>query len=396
QRRFGQMIKWVNQGLSGIKEAKVLGIESFFVDAYSENNKGYTSARRTLLTVTEMPRLFFEAVAVGGLLIVVLVMLAQNRDLKSVLPTIAIFAAAAFRLMPAMTRIVKTTNMIKHFRPSFDVVFCDLRRFEGAATREDERGTPPPIPFHSAIELRGLGFRYSPESPPVLEDLDLCVEKNRTVAFVGPSGTGKTTLVDIILGLLPPSEGQVLVDGTDVQENMSAWQRTIGYIPQVIFLMDDTIRRNVAFGVPDDRIDDEDIWRALASAQLDEFARGLPEGLESMVGESGVRLSGGQRQRVGIARALYRDPDVLIFDEATSSLDQETELEINQTLSRLGGNKTILIIAHRLKTVESCDHIFFLKDGLLAASGTFGELLESSPEFRRMAGMDLQSAGAGS
>jgi len=377
QQSFGSMVKWVNQGLGGIKETKVLGHESYFVDAYSESCAAYTNDRRTILTVNELPRFFFETIAVGGMLVVILVFLAQEREIATILPTLALFAAATFRLMPAMTRILRTTSMIRHFRPSLDVVHADLAELE----TEQKRTNGEPFPFEQEMELRDVSFRYAAESDLVLNGVSLRIGRNETVGFVGSSGAGKTTIVDLILGLLPPDAGAVLADGRDIRENVGAWQRNFGYIPQDIYLIDDTIRRNVAYGYPDDEIDDDAVRRALAAAKLD-------RDLDGVVGERGIQLSGGQRQRIGIARALYRDPSVLILDEATSSLDRETEREIGETIQGLRGGRTILIIAHRFSMVRGCDRVFFLDRGRVAAEGTFDEIAAKSSEFRKMAELE--------
>ncbi|MHC4817251.1 MAG: ABC transporter ATP-binding protein [Planctomycetota bacterium] len=388
QGQFGEMIKWVNQGLGGIKETKVLGIEPYFIDNYSKGATRYTRARRIIQTLNEIPRLFFETIAIGGMLIVIVAILAQGREIGSIVPTLALFAAAAFRLMPAMSRIARSANLIKHFRPSFDVVHedLDLLRQEPEVIEAKEPAGEA-FPFADRIEIEGLTFRYAPEGEPVLEDVSLSIQKEQSVAFVGRSGAGKTTIVDILLGLFPPDAGHVRVDGRDIREDLAAWRRSFGYIPQTIYLTDDTIRRNVAFGIPDDRIDEEAVWNALGGARLGEFVRDLPEGLDTSVGETGVRLSGGQRQRIGIARALYHDPAILVLDEATSALDHETEKEVNETVRGVMTGKTVIVIAHRLSTVSHCDVVFFLKDGRVEDKGRLEDLAERSRDFQRMAGL---------
>jgi len=388
QQSFGEMIKWVTQALTGIKETKVTGTERFFVDTFAVHSRRFSRARRILSTINDLPPLFFETAAVVGMLTVVVVLILAGK-LDTAIATIAVFAMAAFRLMPSMARIIRSSNLIKHFRPSFDVVFQDLAYVREFAQQSHNPTEVEPWSLEDHIRFESLGFRYTDDGPMVLDDVDLVIRKNQSVAFAGPSGAGKTTLVDLMLGLLPPTTGRILADGADIAENLAAWQRNIGYVPQSIHLIDDSIRRNVAFGCPDARIDDELVWRALADAELDEFVRGLPAGLDTSVGESGVRMSGGQRQRIGIARALYRDPGILVLDEATSSLDRETESAIAETVSSLRGHKTVISIAHRLKTIESCDPIFYFEGGRLTASGTYPELVESCPGFRRMAGISV-------
>ena len=389
----GQMVKWVNQGLAGIKETKILGNEEFFLDKYGRYCGEYVRSRRFTATVQELPRMFLETLAVGGLLTIILLFLLQKRDVQSIIPLIALFAAAAFRIIPATNRIIRSMTVIKQYTPAIDDVLKDLQIIETVsgkyppAKRKAEEDLTKEVPlFRSGIALEGICYRYPGTQGEVLEGISLTIHRGQSVAFVGPSGAGKTTAVDIILGLLMPEKGQVLVDGRDIQENLPGWQKLFGYIPQSIYLIDDTIRSNVAFGVRDRLVDDDAVWRALRLAQLDEFVLNLPEGLETCVGESGVRLSGGQRQRVGIARALYHQPQILVLDEATSSLDNETEQAVSDAISLLSGEKTIIIIAHRLSTVEHCDQLFFFKEGRLVDSGTFSHLIESSSAFQAMAG----------
>ena len=235
--------------------------------------------------------------------------------------------------------------------------------------------------------MEGVGFYYENAKTPALEHVSLSILKNSLVGFIGPSGAGKTTAVDIILGLLEPSSGRVLVDGADIHSHLKSWQSTVGYIPQTIYLCDDTIRNNVAFGLDEKEISDEKVWHSLRLAQLDEFVRSLPQGIETTVGERGVRISGGQRQRIGIARAVYHDPQVIVMDEATAALDNETERLFMEALTGLSGQKTIIVIAHRLTTVQQCDKIFFLKDGKLVSEGKYLELSRDCQEFRKMAGV---------
>jgi ABC-type multidrug transport system fused ATPase/permease subunit len=253
-----------------------------------------------------------------------------------------------------------------------------------AQSSEQTQAMGAPIEFESAIRLENLGFRYPQDTTDSLRDVSLEIPRGARVAFVGSSGAGKTTLANLVLGLLQPTSGRILVDGVDVRENLRAWQDHLGYIPQDIFLIDDTIRRNVAFGLPDEQIDDAAVWRALEAAQLTAFVRELSSGLDAQVGERGVRISAGQRQRIGIARALYHDPDVLVLDEATAALDNETERLFVAAINSLARRKTILIIAHRLSTVRDCDTIYLMQNGRVAASGTFDQLLAAEPAFSQL------------
>ena len=245
-------------------------------------------------------------------------------------------------------------------------------------------GPDAALPFHESLRVEGLGYRYPNAPTQSLDGVTLTIPKNASVGFIGSSGAGKTTIVDVVLGLLTPTEGRVLVDGVDIQDRLSAWQRKIGYIPQSIYLTDDSVRRNVAFGVDADEIDDAAVWAALEAAQLRELVESMEGGLDAIVGERGVRLSGGQRQRIGIARALYHDPEVIVMDEATSALDNRTERNFVEALERLQGERTLLIIAHRLSTVRNCDTLFMLEDGRLVAQGSYDELVARSDAFRAM------------
>jgi len=374
QASLAEMLKWVNQGLGALKETRVRGAEGFFVGRYREHCAEYSGARRVLQTVNEYPRLVLETAAVAGVVLVIVAALLRGGDAQALIPLVALFAAASFRLLPSMTRIIRSVHLIKHFRPSFDAVCGDLELLRRVPDTVLEPGSGARMPMRERIELRDVVFGYAGSAEPVLDGVSLVIERGRCVAIVGSSGAGKTTLVDLVLGLFSPTSGAILADGRDVREDPDGWRRNFGYIPQDIYLTDDTIRRNVAFGVPDTAIDDAAVRRALTAAQLDEFVAGLPGGLDHVVGEGGVRLSGGQRQRIGIARALYHDPPVLVMDEATSALDAHTEREINETILRLAGKRTVIVIAHRLATVERCDRLFFLKDGRLLAEGTYEDL----------------------
>ena len=382
QIRLSEMIQWVQQGLGGVKEAKVLGRERFFVEAYRTASRGYARAMLVLRTASEVPRLSIEGLAVSGLLVFIVTMLSRGQDMRLVLPTMSVFALASMRLMASLNRVLAALTFIRYYAPSVDVVYRDLtalRQPDPAHTAADEE-----LRFTRAIELRDICFRYPGANEPALNDVSLTIEKGQSVGIVGPSGSGKTTLVDVIVGLLPPAAGSVRVDGVDVATRPAAWQRTIGYIPQPIYLCDDTVRRNVAFGLADEHVDDARVWCALRAAQLEEFVAGLPEGLGNRMGEHGVKVSAGQRQRIGIARALYHDPSVLVLDEATSALDSATEAEVTRALAELRRRKTVIIIAHRLSTVRDCDVLFLLKDGALTAAGDYEAMLHTSREFRDM------------
>ncbi len=387
QHSFGQMVKWVNQGLGALKETRVRGVEEFFIERYARECAEYARARRTLQTVTEVPRLLLETVAVGGVVGVMLVAVARGEDAAALVPLVALFGAAAFRLLPAFTRIIRSLHLVRHFRPSLDTVLADMRLLDGIPEAESSHAGAEAarVALVRDLEFRDVGFGYAGAQEPVLRGVSFRIERGQCVGIVGSSGAGKTTVVDLMLGLFAPTTGGIFADGRDVGGDLVGWRRNFGYIPQEIYLTDDTIRRNVAFGVPDHAIDDDAIWRALRAARLDDFTRQLSGQLDHEVGEGGVRISGGQRQRLGIARALYHDPAILVMDEATSALDAQTERAITETTLRLAGERTVIIIAHRLSTLEGCDRLLFLKDGVVEAEGSYAELATDSSSFRAMA-----------
>ena len=353
QRYRTEMFQWISRGLAGFKEITVLGRQRFFADSFAKNSVDCARAVTVFQATAQVPRLFIETIAVAAVMLIVVMIVAQGRRLDGVLPVLALFAAATFRLIPSLSRIVHAFSIIRYYKPAIGVVYDDLRALE--AQRGSEPGTPEgEVRFERAIELRNVSYAY-PGGEPVLRDLSLTIAKGRSVALAGPSGAGKTTVADLIIGLLQPTSGEVTVDGRRLDGRMAAWQRQIGYVPQHIYLSDDTVRRNVAFGVSDDEIDDARVWSVLAQAQLAELVASFPDGLDTRVGERGARLSGGQRQRLGIARALYHGPTLLVMDEATSALDDETVVAVTAAIERLRGAMTIVVIAHRASTVAKCD-----------------------------------------
>jgi ATP-binding cassette subfamily C protein len=381
----GEMFKWAAQALGGIKETIILGREQFFIDTYARHMAAFSRSDTLLQAIGTLPRLFVEALVICGLVLVVVVLVRSGTPLGAVFPTLALFGVAALRLMPSVTRILGALTIIKFHQPVVDAVARDLA--EGGA----KQGLPGPaaaprVALTGQIEARAVSYTYAGASVPALREISIRIAKGSMVAFVGRSGAGKSTLVDLLIGLHPPSGGAVLVDGRDIAAQVGGWQQNIGYVPQSIFLTDDTLRRNVAFGLDDEKIDDAGVMRALEAAQLGDFVRSLPEGLDAMVGERGSRLSGGQRQRIGIARALYRDPEVLVLDEPTTALDRPTADDVAAVLVSLAGRKTLLLIAHQMSTVRLCQKIFLLRDGALAAEGSYGDLAASHPEFQSLVG----------
>ncbi|MGG4167737.1 ABC transporter ATP-binding protein [Rossellomorea vietnamensis] len=377
----GLMIKWVNQGLGASKEVKVAGNEKFFINSYAYQSQIKANNSRYMKMLEQVPRLFIETLLVSVVLITMLIIVFQDRSTSELISTMALFAMAAFRLMPSITRVVSLITTIKYSQPALAVVYNDLFLNKGkkqvnAKSSHTKTSKNVSKTFYDSIELKNVSFRYPNQKNYSVKEASLTIPIGQSVAFIGESGAGKTTIVDIILGLFTPEKGQVLVDGINLEEQKSNWQKKIGYIPQSIFLSDDTIRGNIAFGVDNKDIDEEAVWRALEQAQLKEFVEALPEQLDTSVGERGVRLSGGQRQRIGIARALYHNPEILFMDEATSALDNETEKEIMKAIDELKGEKTLIIIAHRLSTIENCDIVYRMNNGKVVAINN--QLVQSS------------------
>ena len=352
-------IQHLQQGLGGSKEAKLLGREGEFLAQYRIHNTESCRIGGAMYMLQQLPRLWLEVLAVSSLAILVISMLLQNRALETVLPTLGLFAGSAFRLMPSVNRVLSAVQSLRYGLPAIDVLHKEL----GLGVQQTGNVSSPSLTFDSTLEVAGVTYAYPGNTEPALYDISLVIRRGESIGFVGSSGAGKSTLVDLLLGLLTPSTGQVRVDGQDIQLNLRSWQGQIGYVPQSIFLTDDTLRRNVAFGLPNAQIEDAAVLRAIRAAQLEELVRSLPDGLETIVGERGIRLSGGQRQRIGIARALYHDPSVLVLDEATSALDTATEDGVMQAVTALHGMKTVIIVAHRLSTVAHCDRLYRLQQG---------------------------------
>lgn len=373
-------LKHLQQGLGGVKDVKLLGREADFLAQYRLHNEGNARVGWRSGTLQQLPRLGMELLAVTGLAALVIVMVARGRSLDGILPTIGVFAAAAFRLMPSVSRVLGSLQSLKYVQPAVNAMYAEFEGIKPAVLVDRSQ----PLPFRTALTLENVAFQYPGAEAPALRGVSLTVPRGASVGFIGSSGAGKSTLVDVLLGLLTPDSGTIKVDGVDIQTNVGGWQDQLGYVPQVIFLTDDTLRRNVAFGLPEDQIDDEAVWRAIRAAQLEAFVNERPEGLELVVGERGIRLSGGQRQRIGIARALYHDPPVLVLDEATSSLDTITESGVMEAVRALHGNKTILIVAHRTSTVAHCDRLFRLEKGRVVEEAATATVLGApAGEIRR-------------
>lgn len=362
---YSGLFKWISQTVQGIKEVKVTGKEQYFVSEYIKCGKGYVDAVQRYSLYNNVPKLLIETVCIATMVGYMIFLVLTGVPTENMLDMFGTLAAAAFILLPCVNRINNQINSIAYFEPFFMGVSDNLQdEISGEkvdlsfATDEEEK-----LPVQQSIELRDITYAYPNTDKLIFDHADMTIPVGASVGIVGTSGAGKSTVVDILLGLLEVQTGRIYADGKDVKQFYRKWLKNVGYIPQMIFMLDDTIRSNVAFGVPKDKIDEKRLWEVLREAQLDEFIQTLPEGLDTGIGERGIRLSGGQRQRIGIARALYHNPEVLILDEATSALDNDTEAAIMESINRLHGKKTLIIIAHRLQTIEKCDIVYRVEDG---------------------------------
>lgn len=359
----GKIFQWMNQALGGIKEIKILGREEYFSEEYDKYYAKYARGLRMNRLIAALPKYIVEAVCMTGLLLgIIFKMFFGEADIIYYIPQFAVFAVAALRLMPSVGKINEYTTNMLYAMPSVDLVYHDLTEI---ASYEEKRDAEVREAWNlqEGIHVEGVTYTYPDVEEPVIKNADFVVPKGQTVAFIGASGAGKTTMVDIILGLLEPQTGRVMADGLNVHEKPKTFHTQVGYIPQVIYLSDDTIRNNIAFGIKTSEIDERAVEIAVEKAQLKEFINSLPNGLNTIVGDRGVRLSGGQRQRIGIARALYHDPEILVLDEATSALDNDTETAVMEAIEKLHGEKTMMIIAHRLTTIRNADMIYEVADG---------------------------------
>ena len=384
ERSMGSMIQWTEQAIGGIKETLVVGRALFFIDHQGYHAQRFADSWRSVMLLSSIPRLVVDTLAVSAMVAIALVILMRGQDMQSLLPVLGMFAVAAIRLMPSTSRIASGLAQLRFLYATTEVVYNELRAIERARPAPT-RAPSLPLPFERSIVLEHLSYRYPSMPQRAIEDVSLEIPRGHWIGLIGPTGAGKTTLVDLMLGLFVPTAGRILVDGYDLQDHVVAWQRNIGYVPQDVYLMDDTVRRNVAFGLPDHEIDDDLVWRVLCAAEVDNLVRSLPGGLDAIVGERGDRLSGGERQRLGIARALYHDPQVLVVDEGTANLDNETEAEIVRTLAGLRGEKTIIVVAHRLPLVRNCDCVYLLEHGRVRNSGACSDLFSTEPGFREVA-----------
>lgn len=366
---YSGLYKWIDQSVMGIKEIKVANKESYFINEYCKCGAGYVSAVQRYNLYNATPRLLIETVAIAGMILYMMLRIAQGTAVTEIMPQLITLAVAAMRLIPSANRINNYLTSIAYFEPFFMGVTDNLQeeiRDESVNYDEEayrKKKNVEKLPVTKEILLKEITYKYPNSEVLIFDRATMRIPVGKSVGIVGISGAGKTTVVDIMLGLLRLQSGQILADGVEVREHYESWLKNIGYIPQTIFMIDSTIRKNVAFGCADEDIEDGKVWQALREAQLDEFVRGLPEGLDTGIGERGIRLSGGQRQRIGIARALFEDPEVLVLDEATSALDNDTEAAIMESINHLHGRKTLIIIAHRLQTIEKCDIVYRVEEG---------------------------------
>ncbi len=366
QQRNSDVTKSLMQAMNGIKETKVLNKEHYFINEYEVASGRLNYIQRMQSTLANLPRLTIETVMFVGILSVLAFTIAHDNGFGkgSTIGQLATLLMVAIRIMPSANRITQALNQVAYYEPAFlDVEENVIHAHKiGVDKMYEDESRAEAIPFHNSVKLEGVTYRYPGTDVDILENANLDIPIGKSIGLMGPSGAGKSTTVDILLGLLQPQNGKITVDGVDISENLPGWYKEIGYVPQMMFMLDDTIRRNVAYGVPDAEIDDEKVWKALKQAQIDDYVREQPQGLDSSIGERGVRISGGQRQRIGIARALYNDPAIMIFDEATSALDNDTEKAIMEAIERLHGEKTLIIVAHRLTTIKNCDAVYRVAD----------------------------------
>lgn len=360
----GKMHQSINQALGAVKDIKILHREKYFVDAFCGYGKKKMRAVRNNNVLGQAPKYVIETVCIGAILLVLVFKLYRGEDLSTMITQLAAFAVAAFKLLPSASKINNFANLIIFLKPSVDLIYRDIKDTEDMKSFElADAAADFEIKGADAISVDGLTYRYPHTDRDVLKNVSLKIPLGYAVGLMGPTGAGKSTLADVILGILTPTSGTVCYGNMNVHEHPIKWSKKLAYIQQSIYLADESIRNNVAFGIDDDKIDEEKVWKALEEAQIKDFVKSLPEGLDTMVGERGVRLSGGQRQRIGIARALYDDPEILVLDEATSALDNETETAVMEAIDNLMGRKTLIIIAHRLTTLRNCQKIFRVDGG---------------------------------
>ena len=384
----------IHETFGGIKDIKVAGLERAVLERFDEPAQRFAKHQTASQVAAQIPRYALEVIALGGMLLLAVYTMNSPGGLSAALPLIALYGLAGFRLLPALQQIYAHLTRIRFSGPALDRLYADIEALPAASPSIcAPRQTEPPLSLHASLCLDRITYRYPNAQGVTLNELSIQIPAHSIVGLVGTTGSGKTTAMDVMLGLLQPQSGQMLLDGNPITAaNLRSWQRAVGYVPQQVFLTDDTVAANIAFGIPANEIDHEAVKRAARIANLHDFVISqLPHGYLTRIGERGVRLSGGQRQRIGIARALYHDPDILFLDEATSALDNLTEQAVMDAVHNLGHKKTIILIAHRLSTVRDCDTIFVLENGRLVDQGTYQKLLQESARFRAMANADINN-----
>jgi ABC-type multidrug transport system fused ATPase/permease subunit len=384
-------IKTANQALGSVKEVKIRNRQSYFVEQYSEARLETARAKRISSFLTELPKYVLEVIFITGVGLLSLTVVARSTS-KDVLGLLALFVAAGFRLLPSLVKMMSSYSQTRTGRVGFNLVVADILAFPEIRPDQDVEFNPRSLPLEHTLGVNGVSFAYGEGMPFVLSDVSFSVAAGESIGVVGASGAGKSTLVDLLLGLHLPDTGSITADGVDITTNMPGWQSKIGLVPQDVYILDDSLMANIAFGIPDEEVDQEILKHVIEQAQLTQFVESLPEGIHSKVGERGLRISGGQRQRIGVARSLYSQPSLLILDEATSALDNETELKISETIQALHGSLTMIVVAHRLSTIRNCDRILFLVKGDVRAIGTFDELVQTDPDFANLARLATVSA----
>lgn len=363
QGAYSSMNKWLLQAIQGIKEIKIMRKEGFFEEEYNKAGRVYVRMNRQTTTLSQMPRFIIEAASMSSFLVTISYMIYKGMDLERVIPILSAIAMAAIRILPSINRISSCMSAMAAYEPYLDKMIENLKEVSISDDNNSWQQEGFIQRLKNTFGFYNICYSYPSGNGYVFNYATMMIEKGQSIGIVGASGAGKTTAIDILLGLLRPQNGSVIVDGKEIFMDWKGWLSQVGYIPQSIFILDGSIRANVAFGISDDRVDDDAVWKALEEAALLDYVKALPDKLDTELGERGVRLSGGQRQRIGIARALYFNPSVLFFDEATSALDGDTESAIMESINSLQGTKTLVIIAHRISTIEKCDHIFRVENG---------------------------------
>lgn len=381
-----QRYRTVDEAMMGIKDIKLKSLERNFIGRFRQPSIDNARFSAQGLVIAILPRYLLETVAFGGIISIILILLSNDVLISEIIPVLSLYAVAGYRLLPAVQNIYSAQSMIKYNRPALMIIINDLKEIEIGEKNELSNEVDQMIKFDKKITVNDISFKYPKSKKNVIDGISFSILKNTSIGFAGSTGSGKTTLIDVILGLLDPKKGNIIVDDTIINnQNILSWQNKISYVPQTIFLIDESISSNIAFGIKREEIDHDRVMKAAQLANLDRFVEDLPEKYDTLVGENGVKLSGGQRQRIGIARALYNEPEVLVLDEATSALDGITENYVMEAIESLSNKLTLIIVAHRITTIENCDMIYFLEEGKIKDYGTYDELITKNSQFKKMA-----------